>query len=103
MLLEGVRMAERRKKARRSSTERAEPGKRSAPARGRKRSEQLAARLDKPNARGQAAEAPRRDDTGQVWSRADVERELRVIVAQLSRLDTDTVRTTTRFEDDLSW
>ena len=92
-----------RKKARRSPPRRSEPGKRSTPARGRKRSDQRAARLETPNARTTADEVPRRDDSGQVWSREDVEREVRVIVAQLSRLDTDAVRTTTRFGDDLSW
>jgi len=97
-------MAQRRRKARRSSPGRSESRKRSTAARGRKRSDRRAAQLDRPNRSGAAGdEAPRRDDAGREWSRADVEREVRVIVAQLSRLETDTVRTTTRFEDDLSW
>lgn len=50
-----------------------------------------------------AGEPPRRDDAGQLWARAQVDAEVRAIVAELAHLRAEDVLLSTRFHDDLDW
>lgn len=45
----------------------------------------------------------RRDDAGRLWTRAQVNAEVRAIVAEIAALPLASIRLTTRFHDDLDW
>jgi len=49
------------------------------------------------------ARTTRRDDAGELWTRAEVNAEVRAVIAELAALPLASVHLSTRFHDDLDW